>query len=109
MHISITPYKELLYGGEESIYDHICEGYSVSDSVITYLKSGQLTLASPGVYPHPFEKGVNLHGPYVYTDGTYCWDRDTWIYVTEYGLMLPQEFVDHVMRNYQNPKTEHNQ
>lgn len=34
----ITPYKELS-GGEESIHDHIREGYEVPDKVIAYLRT----------------------------------------------------------------------
>lgn len=92
----ITPYKEIR-GGEESIYDHIQEGYTVPDKVIAYLRTTTPYLMSPGVYEHPFKAGCRLLGPYWYTDGKYCWDRDTWKYVVKYGLMLPPDFIDHVM------------
>ena len=94
--ICLTPYKELKQG-EESIYDHIQEGYQVPDKVIAYLMTTKPYVMSPGVYKHPFKKEVDLYGPYMYTDGIYFWDRDTWKYVVNYGLTLPQSFIDHVM------------
>ena len=94
--ICLTPYKEIL-GGEESIYEHVSEGYSVPDKVITYLKIAPAFLMSPGVYDHPFKDNTRLLGPYLYSDDTYYWDRDTWKYVVKYGLELPQDFIDHVM------------
>lgn len=94
--ISLTPYREIV-GGKESIYDHVQEGYSVPEKVIAYLRTSQPYVMSPGIYEHPFKKGCRLLGPYLYTDGTYCWDRDTWKYVVKYGLKLPQCFIDHVM------------
>jgi len=96
MPICITPYKEIL-GGKESIYDYVQDGYSVPDKVIAYLRTGIPDIMSPGIYAHPFKKGTRLLGPYWYTDGKYCWDRDTWKYVVKYGLTLPQDFINHVM------------
>ena len=94
--ISLTPFKELR-GGKESIYDNIKDGYSVPSKVIAYLKTTNPYMMSPGIYEHPFIKGKRLLGPYLYTDGKYCWDRDTWKYVLKYGLTLPKDFIDHVM------------
>lgn len=94
--INLTPYKEIK-GGEESIYDHVQEGYEVPDKVIAYLRTTKPFLMSPGIYNHPFKEGQSLLGPYLYTDDTFYWDRDTWKYVVKYGLTLPQEFIDHVM------------
>ena len=94
--ICLTPYKEIK-GGDESIYDHVREGYTVPDKVIAYLKMAKPYVMCLGIYEHPFKEGVTLLGPYWYQDGTYSWDRDTWKYVVKYGLELPQEFIDHVM------------
>lgn len=94
--ICLTPYKELNIG-EESIFDHVKGGYKVPDKVIAYLRTRKPFLMSPGIYNHPFKKDKSLPGPYLYTDDTYFWDRDTWKYVVKYGLELPQEFIDHVM------------
>lgn len=94
--ICLTPYKELIQG-EECIYDHIREGYQVPEKVIVYLMTTKPYVMSPGIYKHPFKEGGELCGPYIYTDGRYCWDRDTWKYVMKYGLTLPQDFIDHVM------------
>ena len=49
-----------------------------------------------GVYKHPF-KEKRLLGPYLYTDGEYYWDRDTWKYVLKYHVTLPQDFIDKVL------------
>lgn len=94
--ISITPYKEL-HDGSKSIHDHTREGYSVPDKVIAYLQTAVPFLMALGIYDHPFKEGVRLLGPYWFTDGKYCWDRDTWKYVVKYHLVLPEEFIDHVM------------
>ena len=94
--ICLTPYKEL-YGGKESILDHVSDGYTVPDKVIAYLRTTKPFLMSPGIYDHPFKENTRLLGPYLYTDGKYYWDRDTWKYVVKYGLELPEDFIDHVM------------
>ncbi len=94
--ICISPYKELQTGCE-SIYDHVRDEYTVPERVIAYLRTTQPYLMSPGVYKHPFKPETKLLGPYLYTDGKYCWDRDTWKYVLKYHVALPQDFVDHVM------------
>lgn len=92
----ITPYKELNLG-EESIYDYIDFSFSVPDRAIMYLQTKELYFLCPGIYSHPFQYKKDLLGPYVYTDGYYYWDRDTWKYVVKYGLVLPQQFIDYVM------------
>lgn len=94
--VCITPYKEICCG-DESIYRNVEDGYLVPDKVIAYLRIGKPYMMSPGIYVHPFKKDVNLLGPYMYTDGHFYWDRDTWKYVVKYGLKLPQTFIDHVM------------
>ena len=94
--VCITSYKEIR-GGEKSIYENVREGYSVPEKVIAYLRTTTPFMMSPGIYEHPFKPGSRLLGPYLYTDGKYYWDRDTWKYVLKYGLVLPQEFIDHVM------------
>ena len=95
--ICLTPYKELGYGGSESIYDHIQIGHTVPEKVIAYLQVGEPLLACAGIYDHPFKEGCKLCRPHNYADGKYAWDRDTWKYVVKYGLILPQDFIDHVM------------
>ncbi|MFG6369530.1 MAG: hypothetical protein K1W16_14180 [Lachnospiraceae bacterium] len=92
----ITPYRELQMGSQ-SIYDNIQEGYTVPERVILYLQTKRLFTMALGVYAHPFKKDVDLLGPYMYTDGIYYWDRDTWKYVVKYGLKLPEDFIVHVM------------
>lgn len=96
--IDITPYKELCGGDNaDSIHNHTQPGYIVPQKVITYLQVGEAFLMCPGIYDHPFKLGTRLLGPYLYSDGQYCWDRDTWKYVLKYHLTLPQDFIDHVM------------
>ena len=99
--ICLTPYKELRLGNE-SIFDHIDHSFFVPDKIILYLQTKDLYFLSPGIYPHPFREDNNLLGPYVYTDGHYYWDRDTWKYVVKYGLILPEKFVDYVMSDEAN-------
>ena len=94
--ICLSPYKELL-SGDESIYDHVQEGYTVPDKVITYLRTTKPYLMSPGVYEHPFKPGKELLGPYMYEDGIHYWDRDLWKYVVKYHVTLPEEFINYVM------------
>jgi hypothetical protein len=94
--VCLTPYRELRLG-DLSIHDHTRSGYAVPARVIAYLKAGAPYLMSPGIYEHPFESGRQLPGPYALTDGHFWWDQDTWQYVTQYHLTLPQAFIDHVM------------
>ena len=89
------PYKELC-GGNKSIYDNIDESFTVPGKVILYLQTKQLHLAALGSYQHPF-KDQPLLGPYLYTDGEYYWDRDTWEYVLNYHVKLPDVFITKVM------------
>lgn len=92
----LTPYKEI-HSGSDSIYDHIREGYSVPDKVIEYLKIPNPYLAGAGIYTHPFEPEVTLLGSTMFSDGYYYWDSRTSEYVSKYGLVLPEEFIAHVM------------
>ena len=94
--VCVSPFKEILCGGE-SIYDYVQEGYQVPDRVIAYLKTTAPYIMGLGIYQHPFRPEKNLAGPYLYTDGHYYWDRDTWKYVLKYHVTLPQDFIDHVM------------
>lgn len=94
--ICITPFKEL-HLGDDSIYDHVQDGYTVPDKVIAYLRTTKPFAMSPGIYDHPFKKEVRLLGPYLYTDGKHYWDRDTWKYVINYHVTLPEEFIEYVM------------
>ena len=96
MPIILTPYKEIKFG-ELSIYDFVQEGYTVPEKVIAYLQTKKPYIMSPGIYNHPFKEGETLFGPYLYTDGKYAWDRDTWKYVVKYHLTLPEDFIEHVM------------
>ena len=73
--ICVSPYRELRFGNE-SIFDHVQGNYSVPDRVIAYLRTTQPYLMSPGIYKHPFKPETDLLGPYLYTYGKYCWDRD---------------------------------
>ena len=94
--IDLTPYKELR-SGERSIHDAIDKTQVIPEKVIAYLRCGEPLLMAPGMYEHPFKAGVTLLGPYIYTDGKYFWDRDTWKYVVKYNVALPQAFIDRVM------------
>lgn len=94
--ICLTPYKEL-QTGDESIHDHVRDGYSVFRRVITYLRIAPAYCVAPGIYEHPFRPEKELRGPCLYTDGTYYWDSDAWKYAVKYHVALPQAFIDHVM------------
>lgn len=72
--ICLTPYKEIK-GGDESIYDHVREGYTVPDKVIAYLKMTKSYVMCLEIYEHPFKEGVTLAGPYLYGNGTIGWRR----------------------------------
>lgn len=94
----ITPIKRVCCDSQkEYLREHTRPGYTVPDKVIAYLRAGNAYMACPGIYAHPYRPGVRLLGPEYYTDGQFCWDRDTWKYVLKYGFVLPQEFIDHVM------------
>ncbi len=104
--VCLTPYKEL-HCGDKSIHDYVQENYTVPDQVIAYLRTTQPYIMRPGIYEHPFKPGKRLLGPYMYTDGKYYWDRDTWKYVVKYHVTLPPEFIDHVMSEEGRAFIEH--
>jgi len=93
--INVMPYREI-NAGKNSIYDNIDEDFKVPDKVILYLQTTQPYLVQMGAYKHPFMDRTLL-GPYWYSDGEYCWDRDAWKYVLKYHVTLPEEFIDKVM------------
>lgn len=96
LRVNLTPYAELQQGNK-SIYDYVKECYTVPDKVIAYLRTKRCLACCPGLYKHPFKDGEKLAGPYVYTDGYFHWDKDTWKYVLKYNLTLPKEFIEFVM------------
>ncbi len=94
--INLTPYEELEQG-DKSMNDSVDDTFEIPDKVLLYLQGGKEYVMSPGIYMHPFRPEMHLAGPYIYTDGKYIWDRDTWKYVKKYHLRLPDEFIEYVM------------
>ena len=91
---------ENFVNGKKNIYKHCQKGYRVHEKVIMYLRIFNPCMAVGLMYEHPFIKGKRCTGKAYMTDGKYCWDSDTLEYVLNYDLVLPQDFIDHIMSDY---------
>jgi hypothetical protein len=68
--------------------------------IARYLRGGKIVFAAmehtkdviDGVFETPGGSGI-------LTDGSYYWRRDSADYVEHYGIALPREFVEHVVRS----------
>lgn len=86
--------------GFGSVHDYCQKGYRVPGKVLTYLRVVNPCAAAGVIYEHPFIKGKTCTGKTYMTDGKYCWDLDTLEYVLNHDLVLPQDFIDHIMSDY---------
>ena len=92
----VAEYSELTSG-------HAARGHSCSESVISYLKGGQLLVVSPGVVDDLLNPSRIAGTGSVFTDGVWVWDDLLLYYVKNYGFELPQEFIRHAEATGQPP------
>jgi len=68
-------------------------------SIIKYLNSGILYIASPGIVMDVLQESDNIIcAPHIFTDGVWAWPGDLSYYVKNYHVELPQEFMEYVER-----------
>lgn len=96
-------FRELPYGSENgpSINDYF-SGLNSEDeeSIINYINSGEVFIASPGMVYDIFDKSKRIDGgPYFLTDGEYVWLKELAYYIEQYRIKLPEEFILHMKNN----------
>lgn len=64
--------------------------------IVSYLKSGVLFIATPGVVEDVLAPGHLIGSPHILTDGVWAWPGDLAHYVEKYHVRLPAEFVTHM-------------
>jgi hypothetical protein len=69
--------------------------------LVSYLKRGVIVSGQLGYSFCRFSGGPpdNEMGSCEQTDGVWVWPEGLWIYVEQYKIRLPKEFIDHVKAN----------
>ena len=78
-------------------------------TVLAYLNREEFELGEEmGMFDNEFLPPGNMDflGPTEYTDGVWHWENDLAVYVEQYSVTLPQEFVSHVLRSTLGPADE---
>lgn len=96
-------FKEMPHGetSADSIYDFINKEDKLRiDKICRYLENGIEFIVSPGmvediINPEKGTAGVTS----TYTDGMWFWPGDLSYYVRNYGLKLPDEFIETMEEN----------
>ena len=69
-------------------------------NLIAYLRSGAVSVAVPGVDLDVLRTPPRPIGPpHIRTDGVWAWPETLAYYVQQYHLRLPDEFLQHAMKN----------
>lgn len=104
---SLIMYDEFGPGmGLPSIRNSINRKSEYKDEVIWYLKNkGEITLVAPGYFSDGFtgKKICSIHHK---NDGVYSWISCLAYYIENYDLEIPQDFVEHVLRELKKQKVE---
>lgn len=99
---SVGFFRELKHGGpnQPSLNESASKEPRPDEAkIVSYLRSGNLLVACPGVGQDALEKG-KLSGPlHIYTDGKWAWPGDLAYYVTKYHVSLPEEFIQQMKAN----------
>lgn len=98
--IFIGKYNEISPNkGYPSMRDYMSsERYDGQDVIVRYLKRGKVeAVASGGSKPDVFT-GEQIKGEWsIQSDGEYAWGSELSHYVDKYNLILPEDFVKHVL------------
>jgi hypothetical protein len=89
-----------LYPHPRNFIDHEWEKEN-RGRIVDYLRSGYRFLQSwdyAGCCMDP-ERDPRDMGSSEMTDGVYAWPEGLAVYVADYGIVLPEEFVDHMKAN----------
>ena len=87
---------------DSSLKDNVSEKPQTNEErIVSYLKSGKLLVASPGVVTDVLSHSNEIIGSsHVYTDGSWAWYSNLAYYVEKYHLVLPKEFISHMAANF---------
>ena len=103
--ICIGMYKEI--GGDEySPIGELLSDFPIPEKaeVLHYLKSAPVVAAAPGIMVDAFT-GEHIPGGFLaYYDGVFTWRSDSIYHFEKYNLILPDEFVAHVLKHERNKK-----
>jgi len=96
-------FKEMPHGNKSSasIYDYINNGNAGEiEHICHYLESGIEFIVSPEISEDIINPAKGTAGVISdYTDGTWLWPGDLSYYVKNYGLKIPEEFLQTMRAN----------
>jgi hypothetical protein len=96
-------YREMGVPDAESILT-AKRGAPPDPRVVRYLQNGTMFMASPGPVRDVIEPSRGFAGTSsVRTDGVWAWGDDLAHYVETYGLVLPDDFLDHIAKSSYEP------
>jgi len=96
----IGRFREFGYDTTSSLAERRGRGrWTDKSAVVAYLRAGKVLVASPGFVPDVFNPtGKSAGSLSVRTDGRFAWKSVLAHYVDVYDLELPNEFVEHMVR-----------
>lgn len=95
-------FRELQHGDPEGLSLKECtsDGPCTNESLLNYLNSGKLFIASPGIVKDALSDGGKVIGSAsLLTDGVWVWPQDLVYYKRTYDVSLPVEFSAHMEKN----------
>ena len=109
-------YKKLISIGRAREIDHqdrfpsiktmIHKPMKEKEKVLEYMKNAEHIAYSPGIARDVFHPEIWTTEVSLMSDGKYQWRSDIIYYVEKYDMELPEEFVEHALR--QMKKAENN-
>ena len=96
-------FRELRHGKQDGplLKDAVREAGDPDEAkVVSYLRAGQVLMASPGIVRDVLDPQRGIIGSLsILTDGVYAWPSDLAHYVERHHACLPDEFVAHMASN----------
>ena len=69
------------------------------EAVLKYMKSEKLVSAAASGIMQDALTGMSIPGDWLaYNDDTYAWDSETIYYFDKYNMILPHDFIEHVLK-----------
>ena len=102
---TIAKYRELIPAYPDSMVKFFSkEEYKNQRTIINYLKNAEDVMYYP-MYWHDVYTNEPIDIPACeMSDGEYRWPSVLVYYVEKYNLMLPEDFINHVMKNTDREK-----
>lgn len=88
-------YKDNKY---PSINDLINKPIREKEKIIAYMRNCKIEAVSPAIVTDLIDKKSKIPELYTMTDGKYAWRSDVIYYVEKYDMELPEEFIQHVLK-----------